>query len=185
MTTIVHRSPPATTVAERVSEPTKTTGRVLAYLLAGLRVVVGFTFLWAFLDKLFGLGYATPSARSWLNGGSPTKGFLSSSTGAFRGFYTSIAGDGWANWLFMLGLAGLGIALTLGIGMRIAAVSGAILYLMMWAVVLPPETNPVVDEHIIGALVVIILALTSAGDTFGLGGWWKRQPIVGRHSWLI
>ena len=39
---------------------------------AALRIVLGFTFLWAFVDKLFGLGYATPSERSWINGGSPT-----------------------------------------------------------------------------------------------------------------
>jgi thiosulfate dehydrogenase [quinone] large subunit len=171
-------------VVGRASEPTATE-RALAYVLAALRVVVGFTFLWAFLDKLLGLGYATAEARSWLNGGSPTKGFLSTATGPFRGFYTSIAGDGWTNWLFMIGLAGIGIALLLGIGMRIAAASGAIIYLMMWAVALPPQNNPVVDEHVIGALVVVALALASAGDTAGLGRWWKQLPIVSRNRWLI
>ncbi|HSO54660.1 MAG TPA: hypothetical protein VL330_18425, partial [Actinomycetes bacterium] len=30
--------------------------------LAVFRVALGFEFLWAFLDKTFGLGYATPSA---------------------------------------------------------------------------------------------------------------------------
>jgi thiosulfate dehydrogenase [quinone] large subunit len=29
----------------------------------------------------FGLGYSTSSAQSWLNGGSPTKGFLSGAIG--------------------------------------------------------------------------------------------------------
>ncbi|HEY6748788.1 MAG TPA: hypothetical protein VI357_24115, partial [Mycobacteriales bacterium] len=154
-------------------------------VFAALRIVVGFTFLWAFLDKLFGFGYATPSAKSWINGGSPTKGFLSSAEGPFASFYHSIAGDAWVNWLFMLALLGLGIALTLGIGMRVAAVSGAILYLMMWAVVLPPENNPVVDDHIIGALVVIGLALVHAGDTFGFGREWKKLPIVRQNRWLI
>jgi thiosulfate dehydrogenase (quinone) large subunit len=154
-------------------------------VFAGLRVVLGFTFLWAFADKLFGFGYATPSAKSWLNGGSPTKGFLSSADGPFAGFYKDIAGAGWANWLFMLALLGVGVALTLGIGMRVAAVSGAVLYLMMWAVVLPPENNPVVDDHIIGALAVVALALVHAGDTFGLGRWWKTLPIVRQNRWLI
>ncbi|HEY7101444.1 MAG TPA: hypothetical protein VH573_07375 [Mycobacteriales bacterium] len=155
-------------------------------VFATLRIVVGFTFFWAFLDKLFGLGYATPSAKSWINGGSPTKGFLANSaTGPFADFYKNIAGAGWADWLFMIGLAGIGIALLLGVGMRIAAVSGALLYVMMWSVVLPPVTNPVVDEHIIGALVVIGLALLHAGDTFGFGRWWKHLPIVQRNRWLI
>jgi thiosulfate dehydrogenase (quinone) large subunit len=160
--------------------------RLAGGVFAALRIVMGFTFFWAFLDKLFGLGYATPSERAWINGGSPTRGFLANSAdGPFAGFYQDIAGAGWADWLFMIGLAGVGIALLLGVGMRIAAVSGAVLYLMMWTVVLPPENNPVVDDHIIGALVLIALALVHAGDTVGFGQWWKRQPIVQQNRWLI
>ena len=105
--------------------------------------------------------------------------------GPFAGFYKDIAGSGWADWLFMIGLAGIGIALLLGVGMRVAAVSGAVLYLMMWTVVLPPETNPIVDEHVIGALALLALALVHAGDTFGFGRWWKRQPVVAQNRWLI
>ncbi len=45
--------------------------------LVGLRLALGFEFLWAFLDKTFGLGYSTPSTQASINGGSPTKGFLS------------------------------------------------------------------------------------------------------------
>lgn len=52
------------------------TGPAYAWL-AATRIAVGFLMLWAFLDKLFGLGYSTPAAKSWLNGGSPTNGFLS------------------------------------------------------------------------------------------------------------
>ena len=160
--------------------------RLARGVFAALRIVLGFTFVWAFLDKLFGLGYATPSARAWIHGGSPTRGFLANSAdGPFAGFYQDIAGAGWADWLFMAGLAGIGIALLLGIGMRVAAVSGTVLYLMMWSVALPPETNPVVDDHIIGALVIIALALVHAGDTVGFGRWWKEQPIVAQNRWLI
>ena len=45
--------------------------------MAVLRLATGFIFLWAFLDKLFGLGYSTKSANAWIHGGSPTNGFLS------------------------------------------------------------------------------------------------------------
>ena len=160
--------------------------RLARGVFAALRIVLGWIFVWAFLDKLFGFGYATPSERSWLNGGSPTRGFLANSaTGPFESFYKDIAGAGWADWLFMIGLAGIGVALLLGIGLRIAAVSGALLYLLMWTVALPPETNPIVDDHIIGALVLIALALVHAGDTAGLGRWWKHQPLVNRNPWLI
>jgi thiosulfate dehydrogenase [quinone] large subunit len=176
-------------VSELVDVPVEQTPQERRWsrtVFAALRIVFGWIFLWAFLDKLFGFGYATPSERAWINGGSPTRGFLSNSaTGPFEGFYKDIAGATWADWLFMIGLAGLGIALLLGIGMRVAAASGALLYLMMWTVALPPETNPIVDDHIVGALVLIVLALVHAGDTFGLGRWWKRQPIVQQNRWLI
>jgi thiosulfate dehydrogenase (quinone) large subunit len=175
--------PPMTTTA--AAAPTSARASVVArYVLAVLRIVVGWTFLWAFLDKLFGLGYATPAARAWVDGGSPTKGFLSSSTGPFAGFYHDLAGTGLANWLFMLGLLGIGTAFLLGIGMRIAAAGAATMYVMMYTVILPPETNPVTDDHILGALIVVALALLAAGDTLGLGRWWKRQPVVTRYPWL-
>src|SRR5205814_4869943 len=66
------------------------------YLFAGLRLAPGWVFLWVFIDKVFGLGYATKSANSWLNGGQPTKGFLTGAKGPFAGFYHSIAGAAWA-----------------------------------------------------------------------------------------
>jgi hypothetical protein len=69
-----------------------------------------------------------------------TLGFLKfSAKSPFTGFYHSIAGTWWADALFMIGLAA--IALIGGIGMRIAAVAGAVLYVMMWSVALPPETT--------------------------------------------
>ncbi|HEY7487186.1 MAG TPA: DoxX family membrane protein [Streptosporangiaceae bacterium] len=150
-----------------------------AYVWAVTRLALGWVFLWAFLDKLFGLGHETTSAQAWLNGGSPTKGFLShGATGPFESFYHNIAGATWADWLFMLGLAGIGAALLLGIGMRIAAAAGVVLLVMMWSVVLPPENNLFMDDHLIYALVLVGLALVSAGDTLGFGRWWGNTRLV-------
>jgi thiosulfate dehydrogenase [quinone] large subunit len=59
------------------AEATAATAANRAYVFAGLRLLTGFVFLWAFLDKTFGFGYATPSGKGWIDGGSPTKGFLS------------------------------------------------------------------------------------------------------------
>src|SRR5690348_5433065 len=54
------------------------------YVLAMLRIALGWIFLWAFLDKLFGLGHETTEKAAWINGGSPTKGFLANAaTGPF------------------------------------------------------------------------------------------------------
>ncbi|HEV7897415.1 MAG TPA: hypothetical protein VGP31_06175 [Planosporangium sp.] len=154
------------------------------YLLAGTRLALGWVFLWAFLDKTFGLGFATTSAKAWVNGGSPTNGFLGSAKGPFSGFYHSIAGTGLANVLFMAGLLAIGIALILGIGMRLAAAGGALLTVMMWTAVLPPASNPFMDDHLIYAAVLIVLALLGAGNTLGLGRQWAATPLVQRVSWL-
>ena len=119
--------------------------------------------MWAFFDKLLALGFHTGYDQdgnldrfgdaAWINGASPTEGFLKfGADGPFKGFYNSIGGTFWADALFMLALLGIGLALTLGIGMRVAAAAGAVLYVMMWTVALPPENNPVIDEHILGAI---------------------------------
>jgi thiosulfate dehydrogenase [quinone] large subunit len=62
--------------------------------------------------------------------------------------------------------------------MRIAAVSGAILLVMMWTVMLPPENNVFMDDHLVYAVVLIGLALAGAGDTLGLGKTWGNTKLV-------
>ena len=187
--------------AELTTRTEPASGRIISAratrFLAIARVVVGFEFLWAFLDKTFGLGYATPAARAWINGGSPTKGFLSNvAVGPFEATFHTWAGAAWADWLFMVGLLAIGIALILGIGLRAAAVSGTLMLVLMWAAEWPlakftsagepsMSTNPIVDYHIIYALALIALALTYAGHTWGLGKLWARLPFVQRNRWLI
>jgi thiosulfate dehydrogenase [quinone] large subunit len=154
------------------------------YTFAVARVALGFVFLWAFVDKLIGLDHATPSARAWINGGSPSTGYLSKVEGPFAGLFHSIAGTP-ADWLFMVGLLGIGVALILGIGMRIAAASGALLLVFMWAASLPIATNPFLDDHLVYAVVLVGLALMHAGDTAGLGKRWVRTPLVKRFPALV
>ena len=166
--------------------------------LAGLRIAFGLTFLWAFFDKLLALGFATGKnpetgavdyfgPDAWINGGSPTFGFLNFGVPAdnpFKSFFNSMAGDTWTNWLFMLGLLGIGLALTLGIGIRLAAITGGLLYLMMWAASLPLANNPVIDDHLIGLIALTVLALTLAGDTWGAGKQWAKTNLVHRFPVL-
>ncbi|GIE90948.1 thiosulfate dehydrogenase [quinone] large subunit [Actinoplanes regularis] len=172
-------------VPDKVRSTTGRTATATRYLLAGIRIALGWVFLWAFLDKLFGLGRSTLAANAWLDGGSPTAGFLGkAATGPFAGFYHSIAGNLVVDVLFMTALLGVGAALLLGIGMRIAAASGALLTVLMWTVVLPPATNPFMDDHLIYAAVLILLALLGAGNTWGLGRRWTATPLVRRNTWL-
>jgi thiosulfate dehydrogenase [quinone] large subunit len=177
--------------------PGSVLSKTAARALAVLRISTGFVFLWAFLDKLFGLGYATPGERAWINGGSPTKGFLSNvEVGPFQDFFHSIAGSAWADWLFMLGLLGIGVALILGIGLRLAAIATVVMMAAMWLAEFPlsqttaagepsGSTNPIVDYHWIYAVAAVVAALTYAGHTWGLGKWWAALPIVQRNRWLI
>jgi thiosulfate dehydrogenase [quinone] large subunit len=153
--------------------------------LALARISIGWVFVWAFLDKTFGLGFATERADAWVNGGSPTFGFLNFATEGktFHDFFAGLSGP-FADWLFMIGLLGIGLALMLGIGMRIAAGAGALLLVLMWAAELPLENNPFMDDHIVYAIVLIALAIAGAGRTWGLGKAWERTELVRRYRFL-
>jgi thiosulfate dehydrogenase (quinone) large subunit len=130
-------------------------------------------------------GYSTPSERAWINGGTPSQGFLKSEgvIGPFKDMFNSMASPV-ADWLFMLGV---GLAVILGMGLRVAAVSGTLIMAMMWLAEWPLEsgsTNPLIDYHVVYALVIIIAAVTLAGDTWGLGKWWANLPVVKKNAWL-
>src|SRR6218665_416597 len=81
---------------------------------------------------------------------------------------TSLAGVA-TDWLLMLGMLGVGLAVMLGIGLRVAAVSGALIMAMMWLAEWPliqGSTNPLIDYHVIYGLVLILCAVLLAGDTW-------------------
>jgi len=150
-----------------------------------LRFSMAWTFLWAFLDKVFGLGFATASDKSWLLGNSPTAGFLGFATkGPFASIFKSLAGNVFVDWLFMIGLLAIGVSLFLGIGMKIAGYSGALLLFLMWLAVLPPEHNPFLDDHIINGIILIGLTKVKHGRSYSLLNWWKKQKIVKKYKIL-
>lgn len=148
-----------------------------------LRIALGFLFFWAFLDKLLGLGFATAPAKAWMNGASPAAGFLKNSpTGPFADIYHGMAGSAAVDWLFMLGLALIGLALLLGIGVRIATSAGSVLMLLMWLALLPPKNNPVLDEHIIYILALCVLYHN--WGPIGFSRMWQKTRLVRRFPWL-
>lgn len=162
------------------------------YFWAAARIALGFTFFWAFLDKLFGLGFSTcrdaqadsvtiMCEKAWINGGSPTDGFLQFATkGPLADLYQSLAGNPLIDALFMAGLGLIGITLILGIGIRIATVSGVLLMLMMWSSMLLPENNPIIDDHIIYSIVLLGILSANKNQKWGLRNWWIKQPLVKR-----
>lgn len=164
-----------------------------------LRLAMGWIFLWAFLDKLLALGFATGRDEetgavdrfgdaAWVNGGSPTDGFLSFGLNTrwfFDDLYGGFAGQAWVDWIYMISMAAIGGALLLGIATRLAAVAGIAWMLLFYtAAALWPENNPFLDDHLVYAIVLAGIASVSAGRYLGLGRRWERLPIVQRHPFL-
>jgi thiosulfate dehydrogenase [quinone] large subunit len=160
------------------------------YALALARIALGFIFLWAFFDKLLGLGFSTcrdvttnmihtNCSQSWAQGGSPTAGFLGHATqGPFASWYQHLAGHGLVDWLFMAGLLGVGVGLLLGVGMRLATTAGMLMLLLMWSSLLWPANNPFVDEHVIYIFVLAALNMANSQQKWGMRDWWLRTNLV-------
>lgn len=177
--------------------PTATRGM---WAWTGVRLLMGWSFLWAFLDKTFGLGFATCRVEetgaievgcdaALISGGSPTYGFL---TFATEGSHTGLLFD-WmapsapdainlADVGFMLGLLLLGLGLLLGVAVRTAAISGAALLAFMFlAADVWPENNPVTNSHVVEVVALLGVATVGAGR-FALQPWVdERFPAL---RWL-
>lgn len=169
--------------------------------LSVTRIFVGFIFLWAFIDKLIGLGFTTCRDRetnaidvmcdnAWLSGGQITKGYLGSSTGPLDDFFISLGEQRWTDWIFMIGLLGIGLALMLGIGTKVAAWSGVAMLALMYVSHAWPgavvSTNPVVDYHVIYAVAgVAAVYVELQRQSIGLGNWWRKLPVVQKNQWLV
>lgn len=135
-------------------------------VLVWLRVVMGFVFLWAFLDKTFGFGFATPVSRAWINGGSPTTGFLANAVkGPFASVFHSLSGVAIVDWLFMLGLLFTGLTLIINKYVKWGTLAGICLLGLMYLALLLPENNPVIDEHIVYILVLLLIMFGSAENS--------------------
>ena len=99
-------------------------------------------------------------------------------------------------WAIVFGVSGAVAGLTLaafgdykwalitGVGIRVAAVAGTALLVLMFTVVLPPENNVFMDDHLIYAMVLVALAALGVGATLGLGRRWEQLSIVQKHHWL-
>ncbi|HKZ24831.1 MAG TPA: hypothetical protein VJ398_03470 [Acidimicrobiia bacterium] len=157
------------------------------------RISLGWVFLWSFLDRFFALGFPTGRqaggtvdvTAAWINGGSPTTEFLRSETNGRLGeALAGLAGQTWVDWLFMIGVAGIGLALLLGVGVRIAAAGGAVLLLMIWATTLQPADNPFMDHRLIYAILLTGLGMMNIGNVLGLGTIWSHTGLVHKYPFL-
>ena len=127
-----------------------------------LRFVMSYIFLWAFFYKVFGMGFTTTAKQAWINGGSPTSGFLSFAVqGPFIDIFHSLAGLPVVDWMFMFGLLFTGLNLVLNKFVIWGCLAGSLMLLLMYLALLFPAHNPIIDEHIVYILVLILLAFKS------------------------
>ena len=125
-----------------------------------IRLAMGFVFMWAFFDKVFGLGFATSAKNAWINGVSPTYGFLKMATrGPFVEIFHNLAGLAIVDWLFMLGLLFVGLTLIFNKFIKWGCITGIIMMTLIYLASLFPVNNPIVDEHIIYILVLWLITI--------------------------
>ena len=176
-----------------------------------LRLAMGWVFLWAFLDRFFGLGFGTcritarvandPSQvggidylcdASFLQGGSAIHGFLTTRTAR------SATGD-WFSWMapdnaatqniwdliFMFALLGAAVTLLLGILVRLGAIGAVILLVLIHlAGSVWPTGDPFLTYQLVYAVVLVGIAVADAGRFLGFGRWWTSLPLIERAPML-
>ena len=136
--------------------------------VVALRLAMAAVFLFAFADRLLGLHHPTPGTGAWASGDSPTRRYAETvGDNAVAGVLRSWAGHSWADWSLMAALAGVGTALALGVALRVAAVIGS-------AVVLVVVAASGVSPHLVVYLAaLVVVAAAHAGDRWGLGKRWS------------
>lgn len=185
--------------------------RGLQRIVGILRIAMGWTFLWAFLDKAFALGFSTGrivneagetvridffGQDAWINGASPTagavgfalKGPLADNIQTITGFQMTQTGPqvaGWLDWVYMVSLLLIGLGLITGVMTRLAAVGGVIWMAAFYlGTAIWPEHNPFLDDHVVSAIVLVGLILANAGRYYGLGKTWQRLEVVRDRRYL-
>lgn len=142
-----------------------------------LRIGIGWLFIYAGWTKV--ITFFT-EAKDWT-----AAGFLNSLEGAFASFFASMAGNVVVDQLNAWGLLLIGVAVTLGLLVRFASFWGFILMIIYWLAVFPPKRAFLVDDHIIYALVFLVLAATGAGRYWGLDKAVESSSLVKQNSWLV
>ena len=150
------------------------------FLIVLIRISMGWLFLWTFLDKTWGLGFSTQSGEGWIDGVSPTRSFLLSETteSPLAEVFIVLADQTWTDWLFMMGLAFVGLALILGVMIRLAGTIGALMSFLIFLAVIPPVENPIITYHIVFIFVFLFLAAVPCGEWFGLGKKWNNTRLI-------
>lgn len=138
-----------------------------------LRVSLGVLFLYSGLSKISNPQW---SAAGYLKGAE-----------TFASFYAWLMQPGLlplVNFINEWGQLLLGVSLLLGIGVRLSSVLGAVLMMLYY---FPELKFPyagkhgfLVDEHVIYAQILLLLAVVRAGRIYGLEEWCFSLPLCSK-----
>lgn len=142
-----------------------------------LRITLGWMFFYAGITKVLNPQW---SASGYLQGAK-----------TFAGFYQWLLQPDVlpiVNFVNEWGLTLLGIALILGVFVRVGSLLGSLLMLMYYFPILqfpyPNVHSYLVDEHIIYIAALLFLAAMRAGRIWGLENWCSNLPICRRYPAL-
>ena len=149
------------------------------YALSVMRIVLGFMLIWAFFDKLLGLGRLTDKSNAMINGGSPTEYYLGELVkGPFEGMWNALAGNQFVDLLLMFGLLAVGSALMLGIASRLSVIGMTVMMALMYTLCIPPSDNILVDYHIVYICGILAIYWLGGFDRMSLKRYWNGLPVV-------
>ena len=139
-----------------------------------LRLVMGWIFLWAGLDKVVN--------------GFTAAGFLQNATsGPFQEQFAAWGADSAAlaviDPLVAYGQVLMGLAMIFGVATRAALFCGGIMMFLFYIAQFPPEHNPFVDYYVVYIVVYLMLGALGAGRIFGLGGVLENLPGIRDRVW--
>jgi len=137
-----------------------------------LRVSLGWYFFWAGITKVLDPSW---SAAGFLNHAS-----------MFPGFYAWFARPEilpLVNFLNAWGLTLIGVALILGLFVRLSAVFGVLL-MMLYYFANTSEFSFIVDDHVTISFALFVLASFRAGRVWGLENWCIRLPFCATYPRL-
>ena len=135
---------------------------------------MGWVLFYAGVSKLF-------AEEAW-----SAAGYLSHLEGPFASWFSWMAGSGAVDWLNMLGLTLVGLALILGLFTRFAAFWGFVLMLFYYLSGYPFEHSFIIDDHFVYMIVFLLFMTGGAGSVFGLdkmlvakweGKGWMRKLV--------
>ena len=141
----------------------------------GIAFFLRLTLGWLFLSA----GWTKLSAGTWSAGA-----FLTASTGPFATWFQSMAGNPFVDMLNVYGQICIGIALIVGLFVRPAAFFGFILMILYYFAQFEQNTlHGIVDEHIVYALVFLLVFVGGFGYVWGIDGLIGRQPSLQKKAW--